>query len=201
MTRSSSSRELGSIQCTSSKSHQHRTLLAGQAFELAGAAPRTFSPSCAGASAASGGKRPSAGNRQQLGQQRHVLRRGDVRASSAASLSSFARAASSRSNRGGAFELRDDRVERAVLVVRRAEVAQGECGSCARRSCSAASSRDLPMPGSPESSTTRPSPPFADASGAAAAPAPPHARPAACRAAPACSASNRLSTALSPSTW
>jgi hypothetical protein len=35
------------------------------------------------------------------------------------------------------------------------------CGSLARRSSSAAVSRDLPMPGSPDSSTTWPSPAFA----------------------------------------
>ena len=44
-------------------------------------------------------------------------------------------------------------------MVRRAEIAQARCAArLAIRSCSAAVSRDLPMPGSPESSTTWPSP-------------------------------------------
>jgi len=60
------------------------------------------------------------------------------------------------------FELRDERVERAVAVMRRAKkTAALVCGSSRSRSSSAAIRRDLPMPGSPETSTICPSPAFA----------------------------------------
>ena len=62
---------------------------------------------------------------------------------------------------GGAFELGDEGIEGAVLVVRRTEIAQAGMGLGFDCSESAAVSRDLPMPGSPEISTTRPSPLFA----------------------------------------
>ena len=54
----------------------------------------------------------------------------------------------------------DDGKERAIGCLRRAVITQ-LCCSPARRSITAAVSRDLPMPGSPESSTTWPSPLFA----------------------------------------
>ena len=51
----------------------------------------------------------------------------------------------------GALHLADDRVKRAVGVLRRAEVSKRVWGSPATRSSKAAVSRDLPMPASPES--------------------------------------------------
>ena len=67
------------------------------------------------------------------------------------------------------------------------------CGSVARRSSSAAVSRDLPMPGSPESNTTWPSPVFAfdqrrSSSSSSSSRPTSSVRPLACRA------SKRLST-------
>ena len=63
---------------------------------------------------------------------------------------------------GGAFHLADDRIKGAVSVLGGAEIAQAACAA-RRRGCSssAAVSRDLPMPASPERSTTWPSPVFA----------------------------------------
>ena len=59
---------------------------------------------------------------------------------------------------GRPFELGDDRIERAVLVMRRAEIAQVGVRLPPSRSARSSVSRDLPIPGSPDSSTTRPSP-------------------------------------------
>ena len=74
----------------------------------------------------------------------------------------------------------DDRVERAVLVVRRAEVPQCGVRLLPEPLLERATSRDLPTPGSPESSTTWPSPSSACAPAPrAAGRAPPRGRPAA----------------------
>ena len=67
-----------------------------------------------------------------------------------------------------------------VVVMGRALVAQADMRLAGERLAQLPQSRDLPIPGSPESSTTWPSPSFAPAAtGAAAARSPPRARPAA----------------------
>ena len=72
--------------------------------------------------------------RQQLGEQCDVLREVEVCASSASSLSSFACGGVVAGEPGSAFELGDDRIERAVRVLRRAEIAQAGMRLAARRS-------------------------------------------------------------------
>ena len=69
------------------------------------------------------------------------------------------------------------------------------CGSPASRSRNAAVSRDLPMPASPESSTTWPSPAFALAQRRSRSSLS-SSRPTSAVSPPACSASNRLSCEL-----
>jgi len=66
------------------------------------------------------------------------------RASSARSLPSFSSTVSSRANRRR-VRAAHERIERAVLVMRRAEIAQAVCGSVPMRSESAAVSLDLPI--------------------------------------------------------
>ena len=81
---------------------------------------------------------------------------------------------------GRPLELVDNRIERAVLVIGRAVVAQAEYAARAWScSCMPRSMRDLPIPGSPESSTTWPSPALARAQRRAAARSPARGRPAA----------------------
>ena len=63
---------------------------------------------------------------------------------------------------GGALQLLDHRMQRAGRVVGRALVEQAQCAARrASRSRSSRTRRDLPIPGSPESSTTWPSPSLA----------------------------------------
>ena len=130
--RSSSSREVGSIQWTSSN-----TISTGcrrPALRSGAAAPRTSSPSCAAAAEVKRWGEISCGSDSRSRDQRHVFgRRRRGGASSAWSLPSLASGASVAREAGGAFELGDDRIERAVLMVRRAEIAQPSMRS--RRRC------------------------------------------------------------------
>ena len=83
-------------------------------------------------------------------------------ASSACSLASLAGWSVRMPKTGRPLHLRDHRIERAVLMMRRAEIAQPRC-AVRRRSArpDASARRDLPTPGSAEISTTRPLPAFA----------------------------------------
>ena len=78
----------------------------------------------------------------------------EVCASSASSLSSFILRAVFVRQSGGTLHLADDRIKRAVGVLRRAEIAQARVRLGGEAFQKAAVSRDLPMPASPESSTT-----------------------------------------------
>jgi hypothetical protein len=99
---------------------------------------------------------------------------------------------------GGAFELGDERVERACLMMRRAEVSYAGMLIGLDACESAAVRRDLPIPGSPDISTTLPSPAFACCqrrSSRSSSSSRPTSGVASER-----SASKRLSTLLSPAT-
>ena len=138
--------------------------------------------------------------RQQLGQQRHVLRGRRGRRQQRLQLPEPRLRRIAAREPGRALELRDDRVQRAVLAVRRAEVAQS--GRAAPRRAAparAASSRDLPTPGSPESRTTRPSPPLA-CSQRRSSRSSSSSRPTSGARAAAWNASNRLAAAPTPRT-
>ena len=122
--RPSSSSEVGSIQCASSQTHQHR-LAARQALELADQRlerPLLLPLRAQGRAAGSARRSGSTAARRAAARPRR--RRRPHCASRASSLSSLRSAGSSALEAGGPLELVDHRVERAVLVVGRAEVAQ-----------------------------------------------------------------------------
>ena len=62
---------------------------------------------------------------------------------------------------GSAHHLADDRIKALSICCGEQKLRKRMCGSVVRRSKSAAVSRDLPMPASPDSNTTWPSPVFA----------------------------------------
>ena len=120
--------------------------------------------------------------------------------SNASSLSSFASALLARLEARGPLELRNERVEGAVRVVRGAEIAKAECAARPASLTSRVSAmRDLPMPGSPESRTTRPSPVLA-CSQRRSSRSISSCRPTSGDISPARRASNRLTPAVSPRT-
>ena len=176
--RSSSSRVLGSIQCTSSKSTSTGPPAASPSSWRSSAAKVRSRLRCgrevggrhsgrraAATAARPGGRTSSVGWR---GRRQQRLQLGEPHLGRV-----VAREA------GGALELRDHRVERAVLVVRRAEVAQARRAARSRGAPAgpraAATCRSRPRPTAGRPGPRRPSP---APSAAAAGPAPPRARPA-----------------------
>ena len=97
----------------------------------------------------SGGWGPWTGSDNKLTSGQHPSKSVHVRAGRQACLASMI-TSSSRAKPGGAFELANNRIECAVRVMRRAEMAQPRMRFAGESASSAAVSRDLPMPGSPE---------------------------------------------------
>jgi hypothetical protein len=106
--------------------HQHRTL-ACQRFDLAIERFQRFCRRCCGAEFERG-IASVVRQRQHLGEERGVLARSTVaRAARRACRASLRRVVARQP--GGALHLADDRIKRAVGVLRRAEIAQRVCGS------------------------------------------------------------------------
>ena len=103
--------------------HQHRTFGAPAPRSARSALPAFFAGAAAGRGRARDSGRRSAATASRR-RARRPRSRSRICASSASSLSSFVLASSSRAKSGGALHLADDRIERAVGVLRRAEIAQ-----------------------------------------------------------------------------
>ena len=149
---------VGSIQCASSKSIN--TVDAAPALRSGRRAPPASSPSVSAARASAAGSAPSAATAalQTAGSLGDLFVASHQHRFHLVELllgGVFAREVR------GALELLDDGVERGVEVIGRALVAQSGVPLLAIRSRSTWVSRDLPMPGSPLTSTTCPSPSLA----------------------------------------